>query len=204
MSQKISVDIGLIALYVTGTVNGISTIWTNIEKNTWESIVEKSDDGIYKVNLSITNQYGKIVTSSFTLYYGLNLITDRTALDVEQKTEKGVYNSEDLSRVVSAMQYIANKFSNYGHTIKIDSASYLWTNEIYPDKEKMDKYINDIKKIRSLISVMDSTPECPESLSFFNYILANNIEQILLDIDFLFNNMLDSRYFSSEIYCGEV
>ena len=37
-----------------------------------------------------------------------------------------------------------------------------------------------------------------------NYVKANNIEQILLDLDALIDKLIKSWYFSGELYTGEV
>ena len=50
---------------------------------------------------------------------------------------------------------------------------------------------------------MKSTPETPETIRQLNYIRANNIEQILMDLDQLITNIHKSWYFSGEIYAGE-
>ena len=68
-------------LYVSGTVNGVSTTWTNTEGNTWETVAERSPQDVYVVALTIINQLGTATETTFTLYYGLHLVTDRTAAD---------------------------------------------------------------------------------------------------------------------------
>lgn len=129
MSQTIQVSLPSSTLYVSGTVNGVATEWTNVSGSTWQTTAARAADEIYRVELTMVNSLGTSTTKSITLYYGLlNLITDRTQADVdyvtrqaqkwqngtltdEEKTEflsglKGAYNATDLNRVESAVKFV--------------------------------------------------------------------------------------------------
>lgn len=129
MSQTIQVSLPSSTLYVSGTVNGVATEWTNVSGSTWQTIAARAEDEIYHVELTMVNSLGTSTTKSITLYYGLlNLITDRTQADVdyvtkqakkwqsgtltdEEKAEllaglKGAYNAADLNRVESAVKFV--------------------------------------------------------------------------------------------------
>ena len=68
----------------------------------------------------------------------------------------------------------------------------------------METYRQNIATLRRQIAVMRSTPETPDTIRQLNYIRANNIEQILVDLDRLLTNIEKSWYFSGELYAGEV
>lgn len=134
MSQTIQVSLPSSTLYVSGTVNGAASTWTNTSGQIWETTAARAENEIYYVELTIVNSLGTTTEKSITLYYGLlNLITDRTQADVDYVTRlalkgqsgtltdeeqaaflaglKGAYNAADLNRVESATEYV-NTFLN--------------------------------------------------------------------------------------------
>ena len=81
MTQTISAALPASTVYVSGTVNDVSVVWTNTGGEIWETMADRAADDIYHVELSIVSSTGASTTASFTLYYGLlNLITDRTQI----------------------------------------------------------------------------------------------------------------------------
>ncbi len=88
MSQTVEVSLPSSTLYVSGTVNGVSVVWTNTTGNTWEAEADRAADDIYMLELSVVDENGGANFLSLVLFYGgLNLVTDRTAADVERWRE---------------------------------------------------------------------------------------------------------------------
>lgn len=202
-TQVLSVTLPSEIIYVTGTVNGTAYTWTLIE-GAWTATVARAADDTYHVVLTAVNAAGTSSDFDLTLYYGLlTLITDRTAMDVAQKTAKGFYNATDLNRVGAAVEYVAERFQALGYDCPV-SVKKDWSESDTPTAGQMETYRQNIVTLRRQIAVMKSTPETPETIRQLNYIRANNIEQILLDIDRLLTNIENSWYFSGELYAGEV
>ena len=202
-AQVLSVSLPSEIIYVSGTVNGTAYTWTLLE-GAWTATVERAADDTYAVALTAVTAAGVSTNYTLTLYYGLlNLITDRTRADVENETDKGFYNASDLNRVGAAVEYIAGRFTALGYacpvTVKKD-----WLTSDVPTASQLETYRQNIVTLRSRIAVMASTPEAPASMAGLNYVKANNIEQILLDLDALITNITKSWYFSGELYAGEV
>lgn len=202
-AQVLSVSLPSEIIYVSGTVNGTAYTWTLI-KGAWTATVERSADDTYAVVLTAVTAAGTSTNYALTLYYGLlSLITDRTRADVETKTDKGFYNASDLNRVGAAVEYIAGRFTAIGYacpvTVKKD-----WLTTDAPTASQMETYRQNIATLRRQIAVMASTPEAPASMAGLNYVKANNIEQILLDLDALIDKLIKSWCFSGELYAGEV
>ena len=85
MTQTLSVSLASGLLYVSGTVNGAATTWTHTSGDTWETVCDRAEDDIYRVELEMVESSGITSKAAFTLYYGiLQLITDRTQADVEE------------------------------------------------------------------------------------------------------------------------
>ena len=202
-AQVLSVSLPSEIIYVSGTVNGTAYTWTLIE-GAWTATVERAADDTYAVALTAVTAAGVSTNYTLTLYYGLlNLITDRTRADVENETDKGFYNASDLNRVGAAVEYIASRFTALGYaclvTVKKD-----WLTSDVPTASQLETYRQNIVTLRSRIAVMASTPEAPANMAGLNYVKANNIEQILLDLDALITNITKSWCFSGELYAGEV
>ena len=202
-AQVLSVSLPSEIIYVSGTVNGTAYTWTLIG-GAWTATVERASDDTYAVALTSVTAAGVSTNYTLTLYYGLlSLITDRTRADVANQTDKGFYNASDLNRVGAAVEYIAGRFAALGYacpvTIKKD-----WLTTDAPTASQMEAYRQNIVTLRGQIAVMQSTPEAPASMAGLNYVKANNIEQILLDLDALITNITKSWYLSGEVYAGEV
>ena len=202
-AQVLSVSLPSEIIYVSGTVNGTAYTWTLIE-GAWTATVERAADDTYAVALTAVTASAVSTNYALTLYYGLlSLITDRTRADVENETDKGFYNASDLNRVGAAVEYIAGRFAALGYacpvTVKKD-----WLTSDAPTASQLETYRQNIVTLRSRIAVMASTPEAPASMAGLHYVKANNIEQILLDLDALITNITKSWYFSGELYAGEV
>lgn len=202
-AQVLSVSLPSEIIYVSGTVNGTAYTWTLIG-GAWTATVERAADDTYIVALTAVTAAGVSTNYSLTLYYGLlSLITDRTRADVANQTDKGFYNASDLNRVGAAVEYIAGRFAALGYacpvTVKKD-----WLTSDAPTASQMEAYRQNIVTLRGQIAVMASTPEAPASMAGLNYVKANNIEQILLDLDALIDKLTKSWCFSGELYAGEV
>ena len=202
-AQVLSVSLPSEIIYVSGTVNGTAYTWTLI-KGAWTATVERAADDTYAVALTAVTAAGVSTNYTLTLYYGLlSLITDRTRADVANQTDKGFYNASDLNRVGAAVEYIAGRFAALGYacpvTVKKD-----WLTSDAPTASQLETYRQNIVTLRGRIAVMASTPEAPASMAGLNYVKANDIEQILLDLDALIDKLIKSWYFTGEVYAGEV
>ncbi len=202
-AQVLSVSLPSEIIYVSGTVNGTAYTWTLID-GAWTATVERAADDTYAVALTAVTAAGVSTNYALTLYYGLlTLITDRTAEDVANKTAKGFYNASDLNRVGAAVQYVAERFAAQGYAVAV-SPKTDWTEKDIPTASELETYRQNIATLRALIAVMKSTPETPETMRFLDYIKANGIERILLDLDTLLTNAALAWYQSGELFAGEV
>ena len=121
-------------------------------------------------------------------------------------TDRGAgtyYNASDLNRVGAAVQYVAERFAAQGYEVTV-SPKTDWLASDIPTASELEAYRQNIATLRALIAVMKSTPETPETMRFLDYIKANDIERILLDLDTLLTNAALAWYQSGEIYAGEV
>lgn len=225
MSTKtVSVSLPGEVIYVSGTVNEVAYTWTLVGE-AWQAVVERAADEKYVIVLTAVNAIGTSETYELTLYYGiLHLITDRTAAEVArvqtlaaknyvtmtdaEKAEwdadmKGAYNASDLNRVGAAVAYLAERFAEQGYAVTV-SPKTDWLVEDIPAHGAMETYLGNVAALRSLLTVKPSTPATPESMAGLTWQAANDIEQILKDLDELLTNAQRARYYSGELYAGEI
>lgn len=152
------------------------------------------------------------------------LVTDRTESDVAyvkllsgkwlggmsdaEKAEwlsglKGTYNAQDLNRVESAVDYVAGRLQSFGNAVEVYPKKGWTTNDV-PTVSPMKRYLNDVAALRAVLAVLPTTPEVPPDMDGLTYTEANNIEQILTDIDHLITNMTFAWMYSGDLYAGEV
>lgn len=224
MTQIVRVPLAANTLYVSGTVNGIDKIWTREEGNFWSTTAEKSDDGVYRIALSIIYGDGKTTTDSVTLYYGISLVTDRTQADVdrwrvlrskgwenmtpEEQEEwmaglKGSYNATDLNRVQGAVDYVKNRLIDAGYIVETELLT-TWMASDIPTDTQMVQYLSNVAVIQSTLVLPSYAPPLPDSMKNLTYTGANNIEKILEIVDHMLTNSLEAVWYSGDVYSGEV
>lgn len=139
------------------------------------------------------------------------LITDRTQADADARNDKGTYNASDLNRVGAAMNYVADRLRAAGYDPHI-SPKTDWKDEDWVDQAAQAVYLGDLAELRKQFSVMKSTPEVPPRIlatgintnDGLTHTWANNIEKILEDVDYLLTKSMQSRFFSGDLFSGEV
>lgn len=202
-TQIVSVSLPSPIIYVTGAVNGAAVTFTLTGDCLWSGTCAVAENGIYEVEITGCDSAGNTTDYSITLFYGLHLVLDRTAADVRDKTPKGYYNASDLNRVGAAMAFVSAELKHYGYGLGI-SPKQDWSETDIPTTSDMTKYLSDLASLKDCFTVWQSTPPAPESMSGLTYTAANNIEQILHDIDELLHLMLLSFVYSGEVFAGEV
>ena len=61
-----------------------------------------------------------------------------------------------------------------------------------PRKEQMELYLTNLGYVKNVLGLLKSTPESPSVMDYLSYVEANNIEQILVDIEFVITHTIQS------------
>lgn len=223
-TQRISVRLNAEIVSVSGYVNGIEVEW-NLIGGAWQAVCARVADGDYHVQITAVNEFGTSSYFDFTLHHdGLYLITWREQADVSRVkylTKKiidgvataaereewlsgemiGAYNASDLNRVGKAMAYIADRLSEIGVVVSV-SGKQDWQMTDIPTKDSLAYYLSDVGKIRNALAVSDETPTLPDDMIGLTWQEANDIEQILLDIDGIITLIMRSWMYAGEVYAG--
>lgn len=154
-----------------------------------------------------------------------DLITDRTKEDVEQikrlmqigfaaMTEeeqaqwlsglKGAYNATDLNRVTEAMEYLAERLHQYGYSVELNIQPAEWTVSDIPISTQLNRYLSNVQTLRDAYYVLPTTPTVPPDMDRLTYQEANDIEQMLVDIEFVIQRTFRSfkRCNAFGFWCG--
>lgn len=228
MTQTITLTLNPEIIAVDGVVNGESYAFTLTDAvdgmSVWSAAVTRAEDDIYRVSIIATNHTRLTTRFDTVIYYGLHLVTDRTQFDVdraitlvkkewenmtpEERSEweiglKGAYNYTDLNRVQTAVRYLRDRLADVGYFLNLSDAK-TWTEKDVPTQAEMAEYLADIKAIRGVFTLLTTTPPAPDTMMGLTYIKANNIEQILLDVDKLLSNVIANFVYSGDIFGGEL
>lgn len=148
------------------------------------------------------------------------LITDRTQADVSRVEQiaakikagtaseseltefnsaamKGAYNYTDLNRVTTAMEDLKAKLNGYGYAVAGYAPVYVqgsrteWTEEDFPVVGQMLGYLANVAAIRTVLELLTSTPNPPTDMVDLTVDDANDIEQILLDVETIIQRVVN-------------
>ena len=182
-------------VYVAGTINGIDTVWQEIN-GIWCGYADAVEDCTYNVWVEMYDAAGNRSEYTAQMYYELPwFVTDRTPEDVENRTEKGILNAKDLNRIEKNSFMIGNLAA-----LVID-AKHDWTVGNLPRKSDFKRIRLQVQKLRDYAH-RSTTPAVPSS-PLNQYQKINDIEQIQKDcFDIYVGNKKNVAY-AGEIYAGE-
>lgn len=155
----------------------------------------------------------------------LKFITDRTTRDVErwrhlhdkgwvnmstaERNEwlgemKGRYSYTDMNRVETAVETLSARLRELGYIHPPLSVKTDWSGLDCPTQGDMQRYYGNVAVLRSVSPVYKNTPVTPTVSQKLNYSRANDLEQILSDIDEITTKFPKAWYYAGEIFSGEV
>ena len=142
------------------------------------------------------------------------LITDRTALDVDElynllsqgqnpsAAHKGAYNASDLNRVGDAVSYLTQRLQNIGISVTTEPKTN-WTGVDIPTQSQIEKYLDNIWSMWAAIMAYRPDIKLPEEMRFLDYSGANQIEELLKQTDLMVTRIeLSYRQYSGRQISG--
>ena len=103
-------------------------------------------------------------------------VTDRTALDVELKTDKAFLMHTDLLRIEVNSLYISEQLRVDGYSVSQD-AYLMWNSSSIQYIEQLNRILDKIKQINNCTY---GTVLLPDSMQFCSFITINAIEESLV------------------------
>lgn len=116
------------------------------------------------------------------------------------------YDWTDMDRVGLAMDYVAERLRGVGYDVTVTPETEL-TRTDFPTESRMAHYLDDLAALRSTLEAVKATtppvpPAGPER-PWLTVAEANNIEQILLDIEDSVRRLRAGVWTAAEVFCGE-
>ncbi len=130
----------------------------------------------------------------------IKMITDRTLGDVLSQNKKGTYNASDLNRVGTAAEELGVFGIDAGYPIVGTFRKDYMEGEI-PLAEEMEYYLSQVHKCRN--SFFDLGILLPHTMDGLNYVAANNIEKVFVEIEKSIQQMQKTKRFCGITRCGE-
>ena len=96
---------------------------------------------------------------------------------------KGAYNASDLNRVIEAVNYLAGVFQSYGYAPGVSQQTADWTAGQTPTQSQMQVYLGNVQALMDALAEVQFSAYIPQSMALLTYAGANNIEQILVELD---------------------
>lgn len=117
---------------------------------------------------------------------------------------KGRYSHDDLNRVERAVQRISEKMIEMGYLTTAPAVKTDWSVGIIPTNAMMQRYLGNIARLRNAIDVYPETPSAPDVNERMSYTIANDIEKILMDIEYILTAIPAGWFYVGDLYSGEV
>ena len=121
-----------------------------------------------------------------------NLITDRNL--------PGRYDWRDFNRVQTAVQQLNDLLRANGYQSYVTPMP-TWDRTMIPTAKQLNDYVDNVKRLRIML---DISGQMPDTLRKLTYGGANQIEQILVDIEDAINHIKNASFFAGDLYAGEV
>ena len=114
------------------------------------------------------------------------LITDRTADDLANDTDRAYISYTDLNRVEEACGFLAG-------LLHIDIRTKVWGMEDFRTDTEMSRLLGNIRKLRAAYYTKNNTPDTPVKITYSSIHQANDIEQILKDLGDMYDSMVSGQ-----------
>ena len=185
--------------------------------------------GEYPATVTVTNETGVFsFPAAFVLTVrGYEFITDRTQHDVLRwrqlrdkglakmtaaelaewfsGTMRGAYNVSDLNRVGLALNVIRDRLAATGYVSpNAYNAKADWETGDTFTASDVAYYLAAVKTVREAVTQYKTTPPAPTDSGALDYVEANNIERILLDVNHIIDNLTAAFFFLGDVQSGEI
>ena len=117
---------------------------------------------------------------------------------------RGMYTHNDMNRVENAVKIIVGIFEEAGYDVPILDTKTDWTHADVVTREDIERYYSNVAILRDFMAVYPDTPKAPTIKDRLNYLVANDIEKILMDVHGVANNISKSWYYAGDVCSGEV
>lgn len=105
------------------------------------------------------------------------------------------YNISDVRRINEHLAYLSE---HYGTS----NTSPAWDPSVVPNKSDFQKMLDSVKRVRDVGVRLSTTPPVPSTVGY-DYRRANDVEQILYDLELLIDNVYECYKYSGTFASGQ-
>ncbi len=127
-------------------------------------------------------------------------IIDRTISDIQNMTQKGHLNAEDLNRIEGNTQYLHEVLLGYGYS-QSPITKTNWVMAEFPYIETMERMRKNTKEI--IEGYYDQPTQIPLSIETLTWQKLNDIEKALLETKEMISKMEESSRYAGTFYVGQ-
>ena len=196
------------------TVNGRHTVDKNKNVTSIDGIKDTATYGSFQAPCNMflftMNQNGTAETRMVSMKLYSCKIYDNGTLVRDFVPCKNASGTIGLYDMVNGIFYANAGTGSFtaGAEIELPPAEklddYTWYHSDIPQTNELNAYLQNVRWLREAMVLLPNTPEVPDDMEGFTFAEANDIEQILVNIETIINLMLSSIIYSGEIFSGEV
>lgn len=127
-------------------------------------------------------------------------IIDRQISDIQNMTQKGHLNAEDLNRIEGNTQYLHEVLLGYGYS-QSPITKTNWVMAEFPYIETMERMRKNTKEI--IEGYYDQPTQIPLSIETLTWQKLNDIEKALLETKEMISKMEESYRYAGTFYVGQ-
>lgn len=130
-------------------------------------------------------------------------ITDRTQVDIDNKTSKAFLNYQHMQEIVDNVIYLKDKLRSMGYYLTdfdkaLDNLSYGYI----PQESELLDLISHVNKLRNAFYVLNTTPATISTFDKLTFSMLNNFEQILQDLYTVIGYCETNYKYCDDFVCG--
>lgn len=130
----------------------------------------------------------------------IKLFTPPTAEET-RSLERGFIDYTTLNRIENKQAELRELLISSGSSF-FDIKTKTWTADDIFNETEFSRIVGNLDVLKNGINVLPDTPDTPQPALYF--VIINDIEKILFDMDALLQNMISAYCFCGELYCGEM
>lgn len=188
--------------------------------------VPEFTQGVHTLSFDVSDNDGNAAQTVNITVAAYLLITDRTEADAARSKYlakridagtatpdeiaefnnndlKGSYNDSDMNRVGTVVWFLHQLLAKHGYSTTV-TAKRNWNVYDKALPKNRAEYLEDVRAIRNSLTMLKTTPNVPDDMIHFLWSEANDIEQILVDANFLIEHIEPTQIYSGEVFAGEV
>jgi hypothetical protein len=114
----------------------------------------------------------------------------------------GSLNDTDLNRIEGNVEYLSDALETYLYLSDTDIKTD-WSKGDILYQDEAERILNNLQALIDTYYTLSTTPSVPDIGDFLTYASINAIEQVLVDLKYLLELMIEGFKYSGTFYAGQ-